>query len=221
MYHAVGQVAKDPFHLYVTPERFRRQMATLARLGLRGVSVGELGDALAAGGGAGLVAVTFDDGYRDVMRFALPVLRRYGFTATIFVVAGLLGRENAWDPPPRRELMTGDDLRRLTEAGHEVGSHGDSHARLAGLEPGALAREVAGSRTALGRLLGVPPRSFCYPYGAVDTAAVRAVADAGYSYACAVQRTAGPPDPLTMPRIGIAETDGKLRFAARLVLRGR
>ena len=144
-----------------------------------------------------------------------------GFTATIFVVSGLLGRESAWDPPPRRELVTEDDLRRLTDDGHEVGSHGDSHAPLAGLEPGALAREVAGSRTALGRLLDVPPRSFCYPYGAVDAAAVRAVAGAGYLYACAVQRPAGPPNPLAMPRIGIAETDGTLRFAARLALRGR
>jgi peptidoglycan/xylan/chitin deacetylase (PgdA/CDA1 family) len=221
MYHAVGRVTEDPFGLFVTPERFRRQIAALERLGLRGVSFGDLGDAIARGRADGLVGLTFDDGYRDLLRFVVPVLQRHGFTATFFAVSGMLGGDNVWDPPPRRELMTEEDLRELAARGYEVGSHSVSHVRLAGLDPEALRHEVEGSRTMLARVVGDKPRSFCYPYGSVDAEAVRAVVDAGYSYACAVGRVADLPTRFAMPRIGVAERDRGPRFIARIFLKGR
>jgi peptidoglycan/xylan/chitin deacetylase (PgdA/CDA1 family) len=221
MYHGVGRVTADPFGLFVTPERFERQVAGLARLGLRGVSLGELGDALLAGQAAGLVGLTFDDGYREVLRYGLPVLERYGFTATVFAVAGILGGTNTWDPPPRHALMSADDLREVVARGHEVGSHGVSHVRLAGADSRLVAAEVAGSRAAFADLVGVTPRSFCYPYGSVDAAAARAVDEAGYAYACAVWRVAGLPSRLALPRIGVMPHDHGPRFVAKLFLRGR
>jgi len=221
MYHGVGRVATDPLGLFVTPKRFGRQMATLHRLGLRGVSMGELGDAITNGRSAGLVGVTFDDGYRDVLHFAIPALRRYGFTATVFAVSGMLGGANLWDPPPRRDLMTADDILELAVEGHEIGSHGVSHVRLAGLAPDRLDREVRNSRNQIARVVGSEPRSFCYPYGSVDDKAVRAVGRAGYSYACAVVRVPGLPTQLAMPRVGLDERDRGPRLVAKLFLRGR
>jgi peptidoglycan/xylan/chitin deacetylase (PgdA/CDA1 family) len=221
MYHGVGVVGADPIGLFVDPERFGRQMRMLHLLGLRGVSFSELGDAVAAGRAAGLVGLTFDDGYRDVLRGAVPVLRRYGFTATFFVLSGLLGGANVWDPPPRRELVSADDVRWLAAGGHEIGSHGVSHPRLTEVAPQVLRDEVADSRAAFGRLLGVEPRSFCYPYGWVDQRVVRAVVDAGYSYACAVHRVPGLPDRYATPRVGVGQCDWSVRFAAKLFLRGR
>jgi peptidoglycan/xylan/chitin deacetylase (PgdA/CDA1 family) len=221
MYHAVGHAGADPFDLYVTPERFTRQMAALARLGLRGVSLADLGDATARGTAAGLVGITFDDGYRDVLRHALPVLRRHGFGATFYAVSGLLGGINVWDPPPRRELMTADDLRQLDADGYEVGSHSVTHTRLAGLDPSALHHEVRDSRTALAEVLSRPPRTFCYPYGSVDEAATRAVVDAGYAYACAVHRVPGLATAVARPRVGVTQRDTGPRLAAKLFLRGR
>ncbi|MCW2568711.1 MAG: polysaccharide deacetylase [Mycobacterium sp.] len=221
MYHGVGRVSVDPFGLFVTPERFERQLAGLARLGLRGVSLGELGDALGAGQAAGLVALTFDDGYRQVLHHALPVLGRYGFTATVFAVAGILGGTNSWDPPPRHALMSADDLREVAGRGHEVGSHGISHVPLAGADRELLAAEVAGSRDRFEELVGVVPRSFCYPYGSVDAAAARAVDEAGYAYACAVWRVAVLPSRLAMPRIGVTPRDHSPRLVAKLFVKGR
>jgi peptidoglycan/xylan/chitin deacetylase (PgdA/CDA1 family) len=221
MYHAVGHVTDDPFSLYVTPERFDRQMAMLAGLGLRGVSLAELGDAMVCGQAAGMVAITFDDGYRDVLSHALPALRRHHFAATFFAVSGLLGATNAWDPPPRRELMTVADLRALDAEGHEIGSHSVSHARLAGLGVGALRHEVQDSRRTLAQVIGKPPRTFCYPYGSVDAAAVRAVVYAGYSYACAVRRVPGLATLSALPRVGVVQRDWNARLTAKLFLRGR
>lgn len=221
MYHAVGHAGADPFDLYVTPGRFAAQMAALARIGLRGVSMADLGDAIARGSASGLVGITFDDGYRDVITHALPVLRQHGFGATFYAVSGLLGGENLWDPPPRRNLMTANELRMLVAEGYEVGSHSVSHCRLAGLDSATLRTEVADSRAALADILGEPPRTFCYPYGSVDAAATRAVEAAGYDYGCAVHRVAGLPDTYARPRVGVMERDGGVRFAAKLYLRGR
>lgn len=221
MFHGVGRVEADPFALFISPERFHEQMRVLRSLGVRGVALGELGDAMNRREARGLVGITFDDGYRDLLRWVPSILTRYGFTATVFAVSGLLGAENVWDPPPRRRLMDEKDLRELVGLGLEVGSHSTSHVPLAGLDAGRLDDEVTGSRSTLARVTGAQPRTFCYPYGSVDTAAVHAVRAAGYSYACGVVQTPGLPPLLSLPRVGITQRDWRLRFAAKLALRGR
>ncbi len=101
MYHSVEPYQADPYLVTVSPPRFEQQMRWLARRGLRGTSVRDLLAARAAGAGKGLVGLTFDDGYADFARHALPVLQRFGFGATVFVIAGRLGGDNAWDPRGR------------------------------------------------------------------------------------------------------------------------
>ena len=221
MYHGVGRVGEDPFGVFVSPERFAQQMRALYLLGLRGVSLGTLGDALVRRQAHGLVGLTFDDGYVDVLSSAVPILERYGFTATMFAVTGLLGGENVWDPPPRRRLMNAAELRDLAARVGEIGAHGVTHARLTDLDTDQVRHEVFGSRAALAEITGQPPRCFCYPYGSVDARTVDAVRDAGYSYACAVWRVAGLPLHLASPRVGVTEQDWGLRFVAKLLLRGR
>lgn len=221
MYHGVGPVDDDPFNLFVSPGRFRQQMRALRVLGLQGVALGELDAAQEAGTADGLVGLTFDDAYRDVVEFALPVLESCGFTATVFAVSGLAGGENVWDPPPRRRLMTEAELRDVAGRGFEIGSHTVSHARLAGMDADEVRLEVSASRAAIEEVTGVVPRSFCYPYGSADEAAERAVRDAGYSVGCAVWRVPGLSTRLAMPRVGVVDRDRALRFAAKLVLRGR
>ena len=100
MYHGVAEVAEDPNQLCVTPSRFAEQMTWLKRRGLRGVGIGTLVDAMRAGRQRGLVGITFDDGYVNVLEAALPELRRHGFTATMFIISGLLGGSNEWDNGP-------------------------------------------------------------------------------------------------------------------------
>jgi peptidoglycan/xylan/chitin deacetylase (PgdA/CDA1 family) len=136
-------------------------------------------------------------------------------------VGRMLGGANLWDPPPRRDLMTADDVLELAVEGHEIGSHGVSHVRLAGLAPDRLDREVRNSRNQIARVVGSEPSSFCYPCGSVDDKAVRVVGRAGYSYACAVVRVPGLPTQLAMPRVGLDERDRGPRLVAKLFLRGR
>ncbi|MFD0530292.1 lipid II flippase MurJ [Kitasatospora arboriphila] len=147
MYHSITHEEHDPYLLTVSPERFAAQMAWLARSGRRGVSVRELLRARAAGAAARLVGLTFDDGYADFARYAVPVLRRHGFTASAYVVPDLLGGHNGWDPDgPRKPLLTVDQVVELAAAGWEIGSHGLSHRRLPGLSADELADQARGSR---------------------------------------------------------------------------
>ncbi|MFC8450486.1 polysaccharide deacetylase family protein [Kitasatospora sp. NPDC057223] len=218
MYHSVAVEEEDPYLLTVSPERFAEQMDWLHRRGRRGVSTRELMRAEAAGRAERLVGLTFDDGYADFARHAVPILQHYGFTATAYVVADLLGRDNDWDTEgPRKKLLTVREVSELAAAGWEIGSHGLGHQALPGLPADLLATQTRESRRALEDVVGGPVTGFCYPYGAVDLPAALAVRDAGYDHACAIAHS-----PLTgryaLPRCYVGDRDGSWRLRAK---RGR
>jgi len=204
MYHSVGVRPHDPNNLAVTPERFEEQMAALKRRGLRGVSVAELQAARAAGSARGLIGLTFDDGYTDVVENALPVLQRFGFSGTFYVLAGRIGGANEWDEGTPWPLVDETGIRRWADAGFEVGSHGSMHVALADAGPDVLRTEVAESREKLSAIVGKPVDGYCYAYGSMDAAARSAVAAAGYEHATAVisRESLGP---LALPRIWIGQ----------------
>jgi peptidoglycan/xylan/chitin deacetylase (PgdA/CDA1 family) len=215
MYHSVAPYTEDPYRVTVCPERFEQQLRWMHRRGLRGTSVRELLAAWRNGTAAGLVGLTFDDGYADFFGHVIPALGRFGFTATVFVLADLLGGCNSWDPAgPRKPLMTADQVRYAARQGMEIGSHGRRHVSLSGIGSAGLAAEVAGSRATLEQVCGQRVTGFCYPYGQVDALAVSAVRAAGYAYGCAIWRS-----PLTglhaLPRTYIGDRDGPLRLLAK------
>jgi peptidoglycan/xylan/chitin deacetylase (PgdA/CDA1 family) len=214
MYHSVEPYTEDPYRVTVRPERFERQLRWLRGRGLRGVSMRDL---RAAPDPRGLVGLTFDDGYADFVSRVLPVLRRYGFGATVYVVTGQLGGHNAWDVPgPRKPLMTADDVRRVADAGIEVGSHSRTHRRLPTVDDRALEDEIGASRVALSDLVGGPVDGFCYPYGAAGGREVAMVARAGYGYACSVgvRVVAGAH---ALPRTYVGDRDSAPRLYAKWI----
>jgi peptidoglycan/xylan/chitin deacetylase (PgdA/CDA1 family) len=219
LYHFIGRLPEDPFKLSISPERFQEHMNYLKRRGLRGVSVRELHQAVVAGGGRDLVGITFDDGYKDFLQVAVPVLEDLEFSATVFAVGGMLGGENSWEhgwtPRPRLTLLDAADLREVSSRGMEVGSHSMSHVKLTNLGPEQLEEEVEGSRHLLSEVLDEEVQTFSYPYGGFDSAVLEAVRRAGYAYACAT-----PPqvdqNQYALPRIPVADDDHLLRYAAKL-----
>jgi len=222
MYHGVAEVAEDPNLLCVSPRRFAEQMDWLERRGLRGVGISALVEAMRAGRQRGLVGITFDDGYLSVLEAALPQLKRHGFGATAYIISSRLGRTNEWDEGPSWPLMTASQVRELAAAGIEIGSHAATHVRLAGASPEQLKAEVSGSRTSLAAVVGTEIRGFAYPHGSMDAASRRAVRNAGYEYACAVEASTADIGLMALPRMYIGQQDDAARMAAkRLVYRGR
>jgi peptidoglycan/xylan/chitin deacetylase (PgdA/CDA1 family) len=169
---------------------------------------------------SGLVGLTFDDGYEDFLHTAVPILERYGFSATVFAIGGLLGARNGWihvyEPRPDLRLLGAHGLREVSQRGMEVGSHSMNHYALPSLNAELLEKEVTNSRQILSEVLGEDVQGFCYPYGKLDYAAVRAVRGAGYDYACSVNKLCegSQYDLLRVPIMG--DRDTSLRFAMKL-----
>jgi len=133
-YHHVGERREPLGHrrLWTSAERFREQMGYLAEKGYRCLSLRD-GESLLEGKEPippRVTALTFDDGYENFYEFAWPVLRQYGFSATVFVVTNDVGGLSQWDPGSATPLMNWDKLCELARHGIEIGSHTASHPRL-------------------------------------------------------------------------------------------
>lgn len=154
-------------------ERFARQLTFLARE-FAPVSLSDAVERLQTGRTNGdEVVVTFDDGFRNQLGNAAPLLLEHGFTACFFLVTGFVGageaeatrftRERLHLPVPV-EPIGWEGAERLLALGHEIGSHTRSHPDLTELPDHALAEELSSSRDELMRRLG-GVRHFSVPYG--------------------------------------------------------
>ena len=193
MYHNIGKPPEGARlrNLYVRATAFARQMLLLRLLGYRGLSMADAMPYLRGEKKGRVVAITFDDGYVDTLELALPILQKYGFTATCYFVSQRLGRHNEWDASQlqvRKPLMDESQLRAWQRAGMEVGAHSRTHPRLTECTDMQLDDEIAGSKRDLEALLGAPVTQFCYPYGDLDERVVAATRRAGYDAATTVQR---------------------------------
>jgi peptidoglycan/xylan/chitin deacetylase (PgdA/CDA1 family) len=172
MYHKINDVPENS--VTVTVGRFDEQMAQLGELGYRPVSLDAVIDYYVHGTPlpSRAVLITFDDGYRDNLENAAPVLQRYGYPAVIFVPVGYLSGAR---PLPHDEhlaarglvnrTLSWEDLAELEAAGIRVESHGIGHRPLADLEVDEAAREIALSKLRLEDRLGRPVRAFAYVKG--------------------------------------------------------
>lgn len=196
MYHQVTPKPDPAFRKYaITPEAFREQMDWLKSAGYAALSLKALYENRAAQ--APLpprpVVITFDDGFQDCMDFAVPTLIDNHFTATFYVVAGLIDQTSRW---LERELpmMSWSSIRDLEAAGLSCGAHGMSHANLTTVASATCRQELQQSRAVLEDRLGHEVRDLAYPYGAYDET-VRAIAvESGYRTACSVRPGWSPPD---------------------------
>jgi peptidoglycan/xylan/chitin deacetylase (PgdA/CDA1 family) len=165
MYHGIGGLQKEGSHPYyetaTSPEVFAAHMAFLKGNGYRVVGLNELAGIFSNPGLSieKCVVITFDDGLADFITVALPVLDRHGFSATVFLPAGLMGRE-----VNGQACMTWDEVRESAAKGITFGSHSLTHPKLVDLTPPELEREIRGSKEKIEGELGQRIDSFSYPY---------------------------------------------------------
>jgi peptidoglycan/xylan/chitin deacetylase (PgdA/CDA1 family) len=186
----------DPKRISVSQDQFRSHLGWLARLGYTTVSLADYPAALDARRALARrsFAITFDDGYEEVLTLALPVLKEFGFTATVFAVAGQLGGTNAWDDG-KAKLLTVDQYRTLLGAGITIGAHTCRHVHLTQVDANTARQEISESKIKLESALGKPVRLFAYPYGEYNAATASDVKKAGFDAGFACDRA--PQDHLT------------------------
>lgn len=220
VYHQISKAPPRgaPFRsLYVSPSAFSRQMAMLKLLGYQGLSMGALLPYLRGEKTGKVVGITFDDGYRNNLTHALPVLQRQGFSSTCYAVSGLLGKTNEWDQGigiAQVPLMTADELRLWGAGGQEVGSHTQSHVRLLQSDDPTALAEMTGDRSALEGLLATPVRHFCYPFGEYAPQHVAMARQAGFQTATTTQRgrSSAGNDLMALPRVPVVRSTSLLVF---------
>lgn len=152
------------------------------------------------------VVITFDDGFADFYSAALPVLRQYGFTATLYVATAFVGGSSRWlwrEGEDQQPMLTWEQLANISACGIECGAHSERHPQLDLLAPAAAQEEIVGSKRVLEDRLGKAVHSFAYPFGYHTAAVQRQVQAAGYTSACAVayRMSSRADDPFALGRL--------------------
>jgi peptidoglycan/xylan/chitin deacetylase (PgdA/CDA1 family) len=211
--------------LYVSPAAFARQMAWLKCLGFQGLSMSALMPYLRGEKFGRVVGITFDDGYANNLRHALPVLQQYGFSSTCYIVSQRVGQTNVWDADlgvPSAALMDWDALRAWQAGGQEIGSHTQTHANLKTLTDVDAQREIADSKTDLETQLGTPVTQFCYPFGIYGPEHAQAARCAGYEAATTTLRgrvavTPSSAQLFDLPRVPVVRSTYWPQFLLKLL----
>lgn len=199
---------------------FQRQLLLLRALGYRAIDLDQLAAALA--GERRLprraVVLTFDDGYHGVCDWALPLLRRYRYTATCFLIAEDFDATRSAVAERAFPTLTHAQVQTMLASGMGIGAHSYSHPRLTDLPPEQASDEIARSKAVLEQAFGQSISAFCYPYGAHNAEIAQSVAQAGYR--CALGTTFGrqhrPSDTYALRRIPVGAEQSLAAFAYRL-----
>jgi peptidoglycan/xylan/chitin deacetylase (PgdA/CDA1 family) len=222
-YHAVSP--EWPIGLAVTPEALDRQVSWLLE---RGYTPATFYEAVVHPPAQKTFAVTFDDGWISVLHHGFPVLSRLGVPATVFVSTSftdtpekpLVGPDLVeWHEGPYRDelyCLSWPQLRELSEAGWEIGSHTMRHAWLTRVGEERLHEELRGSKARCEEALDRPCRTIAYPKGDFDERVERAAGAAGYEAAAALPTRFWKPRPLAWPRVSIQRGDNDAIFRAKV-----
>ena len=163
--------------LSTSPGVFAEQMRTLHELGREVISLGQVACEQAHQRREDAVVITFDDGFRSVYENALPVLQRYRFPATVFLVTDYCEKTNSWPGQPayieQRPLLRWSEVKEMSDAGVTFGSHTRTHPDLRRLPGHKAAEELTGSKQIIEDATGRPADTFAYPYGSYDDEVMR------------------------------------------------
>lgn len=176
LYHHISDDSdKQDSRYNVTPAKFDEQMQWLHDNGYQTITVTQLANLIFHGGEIPQrpVVITFDDGNLDNFNKAYPILQKYGYVATFYVVESYINGEG---------MVSTDQLKQLIASGWEIGSHSRTHAHLTAADTD-LASEIRDSKLNLEERLGVKIYSFSYPFGEVSDEVFRLASSYGYTSA--------------------------------------
>ena len=222
MYHMIAhrEHAGPRPNLAVSPAMFERQISYLEKAGWRFATVSEL---IANPVTPKTVAITFDDGYRDNLTNALPILLRYRALGTLYLIADRdqpLTEGGLANGVPLAPLLTDDEVHQLLASGAiELGAHTLSHRNLTTTDASMQQHELSEGKRLLERKFSQTIDSFAYPFGGYNEQLPEKVARAGFTNAVTTSQgisTNLAENRLRLKRIKISGRDNFLTFRVRL-----
>ncbi|MEK7653176.1 MAG: polysaccharide deacetylase family protein [Patescibacteria group bacterium] len=160
--------------LYLSPNIFENQLETLKDHGFQPIFARELGEVLENGGvlPKNPIVLTFDDGYADFYYNVFPLLKKYDFKATLFVIVSAIGQSG---------YVSENQIREMNQSGLvEIGSHTLNHVSLKFIDDEKAKTEIFESKRKLERIISEEVKSFAYPYGFFIDRDEQLVREAGY-----------------------------------------
>jgi peptidoglycan/xylan/chitin deacetylase (PgdA/CDA1 family) len=203
----------------VTPRQFERQIHRALDLGYMFQSLSQA--LLCESVGNKSLVLTFDDAYASVYHHAFAFLQRLGIQATVFVVAGYVGRMDTWDVNFGNicfRHMDWGQLRELADTGWEIGSHTMTHRDLTRLSAAELTNEIVDSKALLESKFEKSVDIVSYPFGNTNSAVADACIRAGYRLGVVMgRRYAGVPAGMAVQRLGIYLFDTPWLFQQKIL----
>lgn len=175
MYHSIGVNRRN--NLLVAPDKFAQQIKHLHKAGYQSICFQTLENHWKLGKPlpAKPILLTFDDGYKDNYTIAYPILKRYKFKATIFVISNFVGDANHLSQKQIKEMMNSGLI--------DIGAHTKTHPDLTTIPSEKMYREIFGSRQIITKYTGKPVIAFAYPIGRYNYEVVKATGAARYKFA--------------------------------------
>src|SRR4029077_12849114 len=216
------RISRDRDVLAVSPDAFRRQMEAIRASGARVLRLDRAFALLARPVEDFCICITFDDGYRDALDVALPILREFEMPATVYLPTAMIDGAAPYDwygERPAPAALDWDGVRGLIADGLvDVQAHTRTHPRLTALDDASARWELATSKAEIEQRLGVAVTSVCYPAGLYGSREVGLVRELGYHGAvtCRPGINDAGTDPTELRRNLIAPRDDIRRFRAKL-----
>ncbi len=217
-YHSVSNRRQGG--LAVSVENFDRQMKYFYKKGYRTISLAQAIEKKDLSSKS--FVITFDDGYQDNYTNAYFILKRYGFSATIFLITGYIGTDRLFKPERYIERYGGREedyyflswraIREMSNNGIEFGSHTISHPHLTRLSYQEARKEIQGSKKQIEEEIGTKIIFFCYPYGDFNGRIQKILKECGYEGAVVTPYGRLKEGKFSLKRVGIYRKDNMLRF---------
>jgi peptidoglycan/xylan/chitin deacetylase (PgdA/CDA1 family) len=193
MYHSIDLMPRSTVMLsmHVPPSRFSNQMFILKKLGYKGLSIKELIPYLKGDKKGKVVGITFDDGYKNNLINAAPILLKNNFSATCYIVHNSIGSTNTWDLDKKitqSQLMSETQVKEWINLGMDIGAHTNTHPDLTQLSESRAKQEIYECKSKLEDKFKITVTDFCYPFGKFDKSLCKMVEEAGYLSATSMLR---------------------------------
>jgi len=184
-YHSIDNSGSP---ISVAPKEFENQMNFLWKSGYTTITLWEYVNSMMMNKpvpSQGIV-LTFDDGYKNNYDVMFPILKSFGFTATIFVVTGFMGKEDSWEKDegiPDLPLLSWNEVMEMKKYGLDFQPHSHSHPLLTHLTEDKIRAELINSKREIESRLNEKAGVFCYPYGKYDAKVIKILKEVGFKAA--------------------------------------
>ena len=215
MYHSIS---RDNNRISVSVTNFKKQMKLMSLLGYKGYSLNKINSKTSKK----KIIITFDDGYENIFTEAMPVLKKFNFSATCFIVNKKIGYFNDWDKNQKnfkkKKLMNKKQINTWINNGFEVGSHTMNHYNLKYLSNDQKKYQILKPKQFFETNYGINIQSFSYPFGCYNEDCLK-ILKRNYKFAVTTKRSRynkGKFNPLEIPRVPVNSNTSIFKYFLKI-----